>query len=92
MVTNGYGAPAGFSATLALIPPPVLSDPQWLGDGTFRFQLSGFSNRIYFIEISTNLVHWTNAATLNYSNGLLPWIDTTTSNAPVRFYRGRLAP
>ena len=77
---------------LALIPPPQLSQPQMLGDGSFQFLFNGFSNRSYFIEISTNLVEWTNAATLNYSNGLVPWVDATATNVPYRFYRGRLAP
>ena len=92
VVTNAYGTPAAFPAALALIPPPQLSQPQMLGNGSFQFLLSGYSNRSYFIEISTNLMNWTNAATLIYSNGLTPWVDTTATNSPYRFYRGRLAP
>jgi hypothetical protein len=91
VVTNGYGTPASFSANLALFPPIQLSQPQVLGDGTFRLLLSGLTNRSYFIESSTNLLDWTNAVTLNYSNGLLPWVDLTATNVPYRFYRGRLA-
>src|SRR5262249_13195297 len=68
VVTNGYGTPTAFPAMLSLIPPPQLSQPQLLGDGSFQLLFSGFSNRSYFIESSTNLVDWTNAITLNYSN------------------------
>ncbi|HEY2951665.1 MAG TPA: immunoglobulin domain-containing protein, partial [Verrucomicrobiae bacterium] len=92
VVTNGYCTATGFTAMLALIPPPQLSQPQMLGDGSFQLLFNGFSNRSYFIEISTNLVDWTNAATLNYSNGLVPWVDATATTVPYRFYRGRLVP
>jgi hypothetical protein len=92
VVTNGYGTPASFPVALTVITPPMLSNPQMLGDGTFRLFLSGFSNRSYFIQYSTNLVDWTNATTLNYSNGLMPWVDANATNSPYRFYRGQMAP
>jgi hypothetical protein len=92
MVTNAYGQPTSFPVTLTVIPPPLLSGPQTLADGTFRLLFSGFSNRSYLIQYSTNFVDWTNAATLNYSNGLVPWVDANATNSPYRFYRGQMAP
>jgi hypothetical protein len=92
VVTNDFGSVTSLPAILTIIPPPQLSGPQMLDGGVFLLFLSGFSNQNYLIEFSTNFVDWTPGAILNYSNGLMPWTDTSATNANQRFYRGRLAP
>jgi hypothetical protein len=93
-LTNIAGSAAALSsnAVLTVLMPPVLSDPQVLPDGAFRMFLQGNANRSYGIEISSNLANWSTLTTLNYTNGRMPVLDATATNAPQRFYRARLVP
>jgi len=90
-VTNATVVPGTFSANLTVQGPPVLSQPQFLGGGTFRMLLQGTTSRSYDIEISANLTNWSKLSTVVYTNGPMPVIDTTATNSQ-RFYRARLAP
>ncbi len=95
VITNVPIAPAVFTVSLAMAATDtVLSQPQLLADGTFRMLLEGAPNQNYVIEISTDLAEWTALATLNYTNGAMPFIDASATNAAPaqRFYRARSAP
>jgi hypothetical protein len=93
-VTNIAGSAASLSsnAVLTVLTRPVLSSPQVLPNGTFQMLLQGNTNRSYFIDISSNLTTWGTLTTLNYTNGRMPVVDATATNAPQRFYRARLVP
>jgi hypothetical protein len=92
LVTNPGGTSTSAVARLVVTVAPVLEGPHPLGDGSFAFTLRGLSNRSYFIDFSANLESWTNLNTTTLSNGAAPVVDASASNAPVRFYRARLAP
>jgi hypothetical protein len=91
-VTNRDGAITCTPALLTVVTPPVLSEPQWLGNGRFQFLLEGNIYRAYTIDAATTLSNWSVIGTLNYTNGRMPFVDTTTSNALQRIYRARLVP
>jgi hypothetical protein len=91
VVTNAPVAPATFSATLAVLGPPILSNPQFLSNRNFQMLLQGTRNRSYVIEISSTLTNWSTLATVNYTNGQMPVTDSSATNAGQRFYRARLA-
>jgi hypothetical protein len=73
-------------------PLAELGSPARLGNGAFQFTLSGTPSRRYEIQGSTNLIQWSVLATLTNANpnGLLPYVDQTATNLPLRFYRSRL--
>jgi len=85
-------APATFAASLTLLAPPqnlVLSHPEILAGGNFRMLLQGNPNTSYSIESSPNLTNWTALATIAYTNGLMPFVDTNAPGNTSRFYRAR---
>ena len=71
-------------------PDPTPPGPVILPDRNFQMRLSGSTNRSYQIDISSNLTSWSLLTNIAYSNGLMPFIDTTATNAQQRFYRARL--
>lgn len=59
----------------------------------FEFCLCGVTDRVYAVQTSTNLLnHWNAWETVtNSSWGVVPVIDRSISNSPIRFYRAGLA-
>jgi len=87
-------APAIFFASLTVLNPPqniILSHPAIMPGGNFQMLLQGHPNSSHWIEISSNLTNWTTLATLDYTNGLMPFVDTNAPASTKRFYRARLA-
>jgi len=56
-------------------------------DGFRMLQLAGQAGFKYTIESSTNLSDWTPFAILVNTNGIVRFIDSTSTNATIRFYR-----
>ena len=52
------------------------------------YQLTGEAGFEYTVQASTNLVDWTEIATLANTNGIVRFFDQTATNAPMKFYRG----
>jgi uncharacterized delta-60 repeat protein len=75
---------------------PVTLAAQSRSNGQFQLLLRGTTGRSYNLEVVTNLSelsNWVTVATnLVPVNGVIPVTDTTGSNVPVRFYRGRATP
>jgi hypothetical protein len=67
-----------------------LSDLEILGNGHVRMNLSGWSGRNYYIEGSSTLTNWVFVGSILYTNGLVPFVDTTANGVTNRFYRARL--
>ena len=92
VVTNLVGAATSQVATLTVWLRPVLTGPEVLGNGQFRFKLIAASNQTYFIETSTNLVDWPTLTSLLTTNGIMPFTDAISPGGTNRFYRARFAP
>ena len=61
-----------------------------LSDGNMLLNCAGISNRIYWVQATTNLISpvWTTLTTTNSDrDGLFSFIDMDATNYPVRFYR-----
>jgi len=56
-------------------------------NGSPVFQLTGPVGFNYTVESSSNLSNWTAFATLVNTNGIVRFIDSTSTNATARFYR-----
>jgi hypothetical protein len=91
IVTNFAIATLTVNATafLQVLVPPQLQDMTLLPGGSASMKLSGSANRTYAVEISSTLTNWTTLTNIFYTNGLMPFIDSTTSGASNRFYRMR---
>jgi hypothetical protein len=68
-----------------LQPQIVLSSAERLGDGSFRFLITGTSNVTFRIEGSTNLQNWVELAIVSHAGG--SFIFTDAESGPHRFYR-----
>jgi hypothetical protein len=53
----------------------------------FEFAISGGLQRPYRIQVSSNLITWTNLAGVTNTPTKLPFVDRFAPQAPVRFYR-----
>jgi hypothetical protein len=73
------------------VPSPLLSAPQHQANGTFEFLFSGYTNRNYAVDYSTNGQTWGTLTTISHSED-----PETISDSPpdgqMRIYRARLAP
>jgi photosystem II stability/assembly factor-like uncharacterized protein len=73
------------------IPPPgqplTLSVATNTYSGLPIFQLTGESGYNYIVQASTNLLNWTNIASVVNTNGLVPFTDPAWANYKQRFYR-----
>jgi hypothetical protein len=93
LVSNIVGSVLSAPALLTVIGgQPLLTEPEYLPNGTMRFKLLGNSNQSYFIEFSTNLVDWPTLTNLLTTNALMPFLDGTSPGVTNRFYRARQAP
>jgi hypothetical protein len=90
VVGNTFGSTASQPAQLSLLGPATLQNPVVLGDGSVSMGLSGPTNRNYAVEISSNLTNWTTLTTLFYTNGVMPFTDSSANGTTNRFYRTRL--
>jgi hypothetical protein len=89
--------PASFAATLTVLTPLLLSNPEVLSNGMFRAQLEGVSNRIYRIESSQDLTNWSVLTNVTYTGSPTLFVDPGRTNAislsgTNRFYRARETP
>jgi hypothetical protein len=90
LVINAAGTPTPFPATLTVLGPPTLSQPQVLTNGAFQMLVQGPVDQNCAIEISSDLTNWSTLATLALTNNQTPFVDATAS-VTNRFYRARLA-
>jgi len=86
------GSPIDQGWSTFLPAPSALSNPQKMADGSSRFALSGYANRQYVIEYSTNALEWHYLFTSFQTNDPSLMVDPAATNSPMRLYRARLAP
>ena len=69
---------------------PVFTRIEPLADGSVRIQVSGFPNRQYDIESSTNLAAWATSRTIAAdAGGFFEFVEANTGAVPARFLRAR---
>ncbi len=59
-------------------------------NGLFQINFTGSPNLTNYVEISTNLLNWTQLAPLYNTSGSFEFEDTTSKNVQTRFYRVRV--
>jgi len=58
-----------------------------LGNGSVQFGLGGTSGATYTLQVSTNLMTWSNLVTFTMTNGAIQYNDATAVNYHARFYK-----
>ncbi|HEU0011121.1 MAG TPA: hypothetical protein VFT34_14990 [Verrucomicrobiae bacterium] len=86
------GSPIDLGWSTFLPAPSVLSHSQKMPDGSVGFDLSGYTNRQYVIEFSTNALDWLYLLSSFQTNDPSLMVDPAARNSPMRLYRARLAP
>ena len=92
-ITNMAGSILSSNAILSILSPeaPHFDLISLLPDQRVQVVISGGTGRTYLLEISSNLLDWTNIATLTNTTGMVEFIDDPATNAQ-RIYRVKLAP
>lgn len=67
-----------------------LASPRHSQGGRYDFDIMVRPGRVYAIEATTDLLHWSMVSTNFAARFDLPWEDSVTPGAPQRFYRARL--
>ena len=73
-----------------VLPRPVLSVPA-VGTIGFQFRLTGYTNRNYAIDYSTNARTWSTLTTISHRADP-ETVTTPLPESPMRIYRARLVP
>lgn len=88
--TDNFGATA-FSApvdfTVELPPKDQLIALGVWPTNAFEFCLCGLTDRVYFVQTSTNLLNWTPWQTVTNRSGVTPMVDPSIGPSAKRFYR-----
>jgi Putative Ig domain len=91
---NGSPSLSASNSFLILVTPisaPRVSSATAM-NGQFTLQVAGDVGPDYFIESSTNLVHWSTVFATNAPGLPFIWADPDYGQTPLRFYRIRLGP
>jgi hypothetical protein len=92
VVSNFAGMATSLVARVTLTGTPVLQGPERMDGGWIRVGLSGTPNRSYAIDAAGDLVHWAELTTIQYTNGVMYYLDPPPAALTNRFYRARLVP
>jgi sugar lactone lactonase YvrE len=92
IVSNAAGNVTSTIATLTLTnllvgTPGVFQTISVQGSGVVHFSLAGTTNATYTLQVSTNLMTWSNLVTFGMTNGTFLYDDATATNYKARFYR-----
>ncbi len=90
-VANAVGEAFSDPAVVVVVEAIRFGAPQRLGDGRFSTVLSGPLNQGYFVDVSTNLLDWSELTFLTLTNGPATLIDPAALQLDERFYRARKA-
>jgi hypothetical protein len=97
VVSNVAGAVTSAVATLVFTNPPPAQPGHFdrislLANGAVQLSMSGTACTNYVLECTSDLLGWTNLATLSGSNGLFQYTEPWVPNPGQRFYRIKLGP
>jgi probable HAF family extracellular repeat protein len=88
---TGYGTINGQPHAFLLTPTVRLGSPSAVTNGAFQISVSGFTEKTWTIEGSTNLVDWSELQTLTPGSSPGVFRDISATNFQNRFYRAVLS-
>lgn len=74
------------------VPVMQLDLLKWLTNGSFSFQVTGSAPSNVIVQMSTNLLQWTNVLTSSISGGKFFYTNSGARTAPRRFFRAKTSP
>lgn len=92
IASNSFGLSASPNARLTVVPPPPTAPhfnaPLMLGAGGFSATLAGLQATTgYRVQVSSNLVAWSEVTNFVAAAATRPFLDPTATNTTQRFYR-----
>jgi hypothetical protein len=90
VVSNGFGMRTSIVAVVSIAGPPHLLSATRLTNGVMQVVLDGLSGHVYELLGTTNFNGWSVIKRLTNTSDRQLILDTSATNAPHRFYRGRL--
>ena len=91
IASNSFGLSASPNARLTVVPPPPsprFNAPPVFGAGGFSATLAGLQDGAgYRVQVSSNLVAWSDVTNFTAALATRPFLDPTATNATQRFYR-----
>jgi len=61
------------------------------GGGSFSMLITGEAGEVYNVQMSSNLVEWTNVATVTNVTGSVLYTEPVPTNETQRYYRAKVA-
>ena len=96
MATDNDGAQGATNATVTIttLPRLTLDAIGFQTNHAFKLLMLGDAGTNYQVLASTNLAvtNWTILGTMESTNGIWRYFDTTATNSPQRFYRAKQLP
>jgi plastocyanin len=89
IATDDLGAKVTNSIAIVVYAQPLLSSPVRGPGGKFRFDITSKAGQPIVIQSSENLTAWQNLRTTNAPTDKFTYMDESTTNISVRFYRTR---
>jgi hypothetical protein len=74
------------------LPAMQIDSATWQTNGSFTFRVTGTAPDGVVIQISTNLLQWTNVQTNFFNSGKLFYTNTDATASPEHFYRAETPP
>jgi hypothetical protein len=84
---EGHGPNWGTIVVSLILDRPILCPPVLGAEGEVTLCVEGPRGRLYTVEASTDLEHWTPIGTVRNVSGVLTLRDAGRGGAPYRFYR-----
>ncbi|HXR04201.1 MAG TPA: hypothetical protein VN836_05790, partial [Verrucomicrobiae bacterium] len=96
VATDNEGAQGATNATVTIttLPLRTLDAIGFQSNGAFKLLMLGDAGTNYQVLVSTNLAgtNWTILGTMQNTNGIWRYFDTTATNSAQRFYRAKQLP
>jgi hypothetical protein len=89
--TPPLSATQTFTAIVTPLVSPSVSSATW-NNGQFALQVNGETGPDYAVEVSTNLIDWSNLFITNSPPMPFVWSDTNAAAQPMQFYRIKAGP
>jgi hypothetical protein len=94
MVNTGTQGQTNATVTITTLPLRTLDGIGFQANLGFKLLMLGAAGTDYQVQASTNLAvtNWTILGTMENTNGIWRYFDTTATNSPERFYRAEQLP
>lgn len=92
LLTDYYGYTGNYSVSLSFNAGCVQQQSAQVSGNDFHVKILGEVGRVYRVDTSTNLTHWSLGQPITFTNAFLDYVETNILQSQKRFYRAVLIP